>query len=82
MSDQTIEITPYNVAFYYVEYCKQIKIKVNESKIDKNGQRMQQPLTSNELKEDFKKFLYDHAKNFTENKLNNAQRKLAKLAKH
>ena len=22
---QTIEILPYNIAFYYVEYCKQIK---------------------------------------------------------
>ena len=34
MSDQTIEITPFNVAYYYVYYCKQNKIKVNESKID------------------------------------------------
>ena len=25
MSDQTIEITPYKVAYYYVAYCKQIK---------------------------------------------------------
>ena len=25
MSDQTMEITPYNVAFYYVEFCKQNK---------------------------------------------------------
>ena len=25
ISDQTIEITPYNVAFYYVYYCKQNK---------------------------------------------------------
>ena len=25
MSDQTIEITPYNIAFYYVYYCKQNK---------------------------------------------------------
>ena len=33
MSDQTIE-TPYNIAFYYVYYCKQNKIKTNESKID------------------------------------------------
>ena len=44
MSDQTIEITPYNIAFYYVEYCKQNKIKVNESKIDNYIERMQQPL--------------------------------------
>ena len=34
ISDQTIEIPPENVAYYYVEYCKQNKIKVNESKID------------------------------------------------
>ena len=34
MSDQTIEITPFNVFFYYVYYCKQNKIKVNESEID------------------------------------------------
>ena len=27
MSDQTIEITSYNIAFYYVCYCKQNKIK-------------------------------------------------------
>ena len=31
MSDQTIEITPFNVAYYYVYYCKQNKNKVNES---------------------------------------------------
>ena len=40
MSDQTIEITPYNVAFYYVEYCKQNKTKVCESKIDNYIERM------------------------------------------
>ena len=34
MSDQTIEITPLNIAYYYVAYCKQNNIKVNESKID------------------------------------------------
>ena len=34
MSDQTIEITPLNIAYYYVFYCKQNNIKVNESKID------------------------------------------------
>ena len=34
MSDKTIEITPYNIAFHYVYYCKQNKIKVNESKKD------------------------------------------------
>ena len=71
MSDQTIEITPYNIAFYYVYYCKQIKIKVNESKIDNYVERMQQPLISDSVKEDFKKIIYDHAKIFTKNKLNN-----------
>ena len=55
MSDQTIEITPYNVAFYYVEYCKQNKIKVNESKIDNYIERMQQPLIPDKVIEDFKK---------------------------
>ena len=73
MSDQTIEITPLNIAFYYVYFCKQNKIKVNESKIDNYIERMQQRLISNELQEkdeDFKKIIYDHAKTFTKNKLN------------
>ena len=61
-SDQTIEITPYNKAFDYVYYCKQNKIKVNESKIDNYVERMQQPLISDSVKEDFKKIIYDHAK--------------------
>ena len=64
MSDQTIEITPLNVAYYYVAYCKQNNIKVNESKIDNYVERMQQPLISDSVKEDFKKIIYDHAKNF------------------
>ena len=34
MSDQTIEITPYKVAYYYVADCKQNKVKVKECKID------------------------------------------------
>ena len=59
MSDQTIEITLYNIAFYYVYYCKQKKIKVNESKIDNYVERMQQPLISDSIKEDFKKIIYD-----------------------
>ena len=41
MSDLTFEITPYNIAFYYVYYCKQNKIKVNESKTDNYVERMQ-----------------------------------------
>ena len=72
MSDQTIEITPHNIAFYYVSYCKQNKIKVNESKIDNYVERMQQPLISDSVKEDFKKIIYDHAKSFTKIKLNTA----------
>ena len=71
MSDQTIEITPFNIAYYYVAYCKQNNIKVNESKIDNYVERMQQPLISDSVKEDFKKIIYDHAKNFTKNKLSN-----------
>ena len=71
MSDQTIEITPLNIAYYYVAYCKQNNIKVNESKIDNYVERMQKPLISDSVKEDFKKLIYDHAKNFTKNKLNN-----------
>ena len=71
MSDQTIEITPLNIAYYYVPYCKQNNIKVNESKIDNYVERMQQPLISDSVKEDFKKLIYDHAKNFTKIKLNN-----------
>ena len=55
MSDQTIEVTPYNIAFYYVYYCKQNKIKVRESKIDNYVERMQQPLISDSVKEDYKK---------------------------
>ena len=72
MSDQTIEITPLNIAYYYVFYCKQNNIRVNESKIDNYVQRMQQPLISDTVKENFKQFIYDHAKNFTKNKLNAA----------
>ena len=65
MSDQTIEITPYNVAFYYVEYCKQNEMKVNESKIDNYMKSMQQPLIPDKVKEDFKKIIYDHAINYS-----------------
>ena len=72
MSDQTIEITPYNIVFYYVYYCKQNKIKVNESKIGNYVERMQQPLFKDSVKEDFKKIILDHAENFTKTKLNNA----------
>ena len=57
MSDQTIEITPYNEAFFYVEYCKQKKTKMIESKIDNYDDRMQQPLIPDKVKEDFKKII-------------------------
>ena len=60
MFDQTIETTPLNIAYYYV-LCKQNNIKVNESKINNYVESMQQPLISNELKEDFKKIIYEHA---------------------
>ena len=52
MSDQTIEITPLNIAYYFVAYCKQNNIKVNESKIDNYIERRQQPLISDSVKED------------------------------
>ena len=71
MSDQTIEITPLNIAYCYLAYCKQNNIKVNESKIDNYVERMQKPLISDSVKEDFKNLIYDHAKNFTKNKLSN-----------
>ena len=69
MSDQTIEKTPLNIAYYYVAYCKQNNIKVNESNKDNYVEHMQQPLISDSVKEDFKKVIYVHAKNFTKNKL-------------
>ena len=71
MSDQTIEITPLNIAYYYVAYCKQNNIRVNESKIDNYVERMQKPLISDSVKEDFKNLIYDQAKSFTKNKLSN-----------
>ena len=71
MSDQTIEITLYNIAFYYLYYCKQNKIKVNESKKDNYIGRTQQPLIPHNVEEDIEKIIYDHAKSFTKNKLNN-----------
>ena len=32
MSDQIVEITPENVAYFFVQYCKQNNIQVNEAK--------------------------------------------------
>ena len=61
MSDQTIEVTPFNVAHYYVYYCKQKKIKVNESKIDNYVERMRQPLISDQLKAEFKNIIMEQA---------------------
>ena len=71
MSDQTIEITPLNIAYYYVAYCKQNNIRVNESKIDNYVERMQKPLISDSVKGDFKNLIDDQAKSFTKNKLSN-----------
>ena len=65
MSDQTIEITPYNIAYYYVYYCKQNKIRVNESKIDNYIERMQQPIISEKLKEELKNLIWEHAVRYT-----------------
>ena len=44
---------------------------MNESKKDNYVERMQQPLINDSAKEDFKKIIYDHAKSFNKNKLNN-----------
>ena len=57
MSDQTIEIKQENTAYYYVEYCKQTNIRINESKFDNYVERLQQPLILDKLKEEFKKHL-------------------------
>ena len=56
MSDQAIEITLLNVAYYFVEFCEQNNIRTNEFKTDNYVERRQQPLVSDELKEDFKTF--------------------------
>ena len=61
MSDQTIEITPFNVAYYFVYYCKQNKIKVNETKLDNYIDRMQQPLISDKPKDDFRNIKMEQA---------------------
>ena len=57
MSDQTIGITPYNVAYHFVAYCKQNKVKVNECKIDNYIRRMKQPLISDKMKAEFKNLI-------------------------
>ena len=67
MSDQTIDITNYNVAFCFV-YCKQTKIKVNECKLDNYIERLQQPLITHTVKEDFKIIIFGQAINYTKNK--------------
>ena len=72
MSDQTIEITPFNVAFYYVYYCKQNKIKVNESKINNYIDRMQQSLISDKLKEDFKNIIMEQAIRYSKSSIANS----------
>ena len=65
MSDQTIEITHFNVAYYYVYYYKQNKIKVNESKIDNYTERMQQLLLSDQFKEEFRNIINEQAIRYT-----------------
>ena len=45
------------------------KIKVNESKIDNYVERMQQPLISDQLKEEFKKIIIDQAIRFSKSNL-------------
>ena len=66
MSDQTIETTHENFAYYHVEYCKQNKTKVNESKIDNYIERMQQPLVSDKLDEELKKIIQAQAIRFSQ----------------
>ena len=56
MSDQRIKITQYNIASYYVFYCKQNKIKVNESKIDTYIERIQQLLIPETKLGEFEEF--------------------------
>ena len=68
MSDQTIEITPENVAFYYVHFCKQNNIIVNEAKIDNYVERMWQSRIIDKVKEEYKNFLLEQATNLTINK--------------
>ena len=61
MSDQTIEITPYQVAYYYVAYCKQNKVNVKECKIHNYIQRMKLPLISDKIKAEFKNLFFTQA---------------------
>ena len=68
MSDQTIEITHKNISYYYVEYCRQNKIKVNESKIDNYIERMQQQTISDNLEEGFKNMMLAQAIRFSKSK--------------
>ena len=58
MSDQNIEITRQNRAYYYVEYCQQNNIRINESKIGNHIERMQQPLMAEKLEEEFKNIIF------------------------
>ena len=65
MSDQTIEITPFNVAYFCVYHCKQNIIKMNESKVDNYIERMQKPLISDQLKEEFENIIIQQAIRYT-----------------
>ena len=60
MTHQTREITPLNNAFF-VAYCKQNKIKVNEAKIENYVVQMQQPLTSGDLKKENRIVIFTQA---------------------
>ena len=72
MSDQTIEITPFNVAFYNAYFCKQNRTKINESKKDNYIDRMQQPLISDQLKEEFKKIIMEQAIRYSKSSIANS----------
>ena len=72
MSDQTIEITPFNVAFYYVYKCKQNRIKVNASKTDNYIDRMQQPLISDQLKGEFRNIIMERAIKYSKSSIANS----------
>ena len=71
MSDQTKELTPENVAYFFVEYCEQNTIKVNESKFGSYVECIEQPLILDKIKEELKNIIFAQAVNFTKNKLEN-----------
>ena len=50
-----------DVAYSYVYYCDQNKLKDHESKIDNFIERMQQPIISHQLEEEFKNIIIEQA---------------------